>query len=508
MHGTPYPAPPQAQLTHTVQLHVTDDETFGAEHALGSRHDLTVLDAARPAAQVHLTGLGGGGRQVQVTVTFTLTPDGPVQVSGEAHLLIREPGQPVREQGGAAFGGRVAAGQTRAFHATLRHHDSGEEYARLDVRVQHVALHAQAGATLDAHARALGEAHTGPPAGPCEAVRGGHRRRYRHADLYTSPGTGVHEVRGDIRRRYDALGGPDSVLGLPVGGPTPAPGAAPAADSAPASGAAGWSVPEDRQHFQGGSLFLHPRTGPLVVRGDLRAAWASTGWESGPLGYPTSDTLSLAPDGPPDSGLEFNDFQNGVLVLHAGQLCAPATATLSRDRMLDAVTDALRRTLPAGLLDSVTLAGISDTTFDLSRSGNRVLTFRLTGARRPGPHGLPEPTFEARLPVQFAASPPPDARRPVSLIARQAGLITLRAPPDRQGALPALSRALGLLLRVPVTLARVPGHAGLLSFKVHADGSLSLSFRPDPAGRAAAQAAQRRLDRLPLDGLRPDDPLA
>lgn len=208
--------------------------------------------------------------------------------------------------------------------------------------MQHVALHAQAGATLDAHARALGEAHTGPPTGPCEAVRGGHRRRYRHADLYTSPSTGVHEVRGDIRRRYDALGGPDSVLGLPVGGPTPAPG------SAPASGAAGWSAPEDRQHFQGGSLFLHPRTGPLVVRGDLRAAWASTGWESGPLGYPTSDTLSLAPDGPPDSGLEFNDFQNGVLVLHAGQLCAPATATLSRDRMLDAVTDALRRTLPAG----------------------------------------------------------------------------------------------------------------------------------------------------------------
>lgn len=112
MPGTPHPASPQAQLTHTVQLHVTDDETFGAEHALGSRHDLTVLDAARPGAQVHLTGLGGGGRQVQVTVTFTLTPDGPVQVSSEAHLLIREPGQPVREQGGAAFGGRVAAGHT------------------------------------------------------------------------------------------------------------------------------------------------------------------------------------------------------------------------------------------------------------------------------------------------------------------------------------------------------------------------------------------------------------
>ena len=518
MHGPthparpgPQPGPPQAQLTHTTRLHVTDDEQFGGDHALGWLREQTVLDAARPVTQLHLTGVGGGGRQVQLTVIFTLTPQGPVQVSGDARLLTLTPGQPLGERGCAAFSGQVAAGETRTFRASLRHHDSGEEYARVTVFAQHTPLHAaQPAATLDAHARALGERHTGPPTGPCEAVRGGHRRRYHHADLYTSPGTGVHEVRGDIRRRYDALGGPDNVLGFPVGDPTPDP--FPALDPLPAPDHAGqWSHVQCRQHFQGGSLFLHPRTGPLFVRGELRAAWARTGWESGPLGYPTSDTLSLAPDGPPgapESPLEFSDFQNGVLVLHAGQLCPPATATLSRDHLLAAVTGALRRALPAGLLDGVSLAGISDTTFDLSRSGNRVLTFQLTGPLRPGPHDLPEPTFEARLPVQFAASPPPDARRPVSLIARQAGLITLRAPPDRQGALPALSRALGLLLRAPVTLARVPGHAGLLSFKVHADGSLSLSFRPDPAGRAAAGAAQRRLDRLPLDGLRADDPLS
>lgn len=502
MHGPTHPAqtgPPQAQLTHTTRLQVTDDEQFGRDHALGYLRERTVLKATRPVTQVHLTGMGGGGRQVQLTVTFTLTSQGPVQVSGDARLLTVTPGQPVSERGGAAFGGHVAAGETRTFRVSLRHHDSGEEYARVTVCAQHTPLHAaQPAVTLDAHARALGERHTGPPTGPCEAVRGGHRRRYRHADLYASPGTGVHEVRGDIRRRYDALGGPDSVLGFPVSDPTP-------------DHAGPWNPVRGRQHFQGGSLLLHPRTGPLFVRGELRAAWARTGWESGPLGYPTSDTLSLAPDGPPgapETPLEFSDFQNGVLVLHAGQLCPPATATLSRDRLLAAVTGALRRALPAGLLDGVSLAGISDTTFDLSRSGNRVLTFQLTGPLRPGPHDLPEPTFEARLPVQFAASPPPDARRPVSLIARQAGLITLHAPPDCQGALPALSRALGLLLRVPVTLARVPGHAGLLSFKVHADGSLSLSFRPDPAGRAAAGAAQRRLDRLHVAGLCADDPLA
>lgn len=99
MPGTPHPAPPQAQLTHTVQLHVTDDETFGAEHALGSRHDLTVLDAARPAAQAHLTGLGGGGRQVQVTVTFTLTPDGSVQFAASpppGRPAARQPDRPAR----------------------------------------------------------------------------------------------------------------------------------------------------------------------------------------------------------------------------------------------------------------------------------------------------------------------------------------------------------------------------------------------------------------------------
>ncbi|GAA0521816.1 hypothetical protein [Deinococcus depolymerans] len=468
------PDHPQAQLTHTTHLQVTDDETFGRDHALGCQHDLTLLGPACPDAAYHLRGLGGRDRQVTLSVTFTLTPAGPVQISGEARLLARPPDLPARELGCAAFSGQVAPGETRTLRTRLCCHESGDEYARITLTVQHTALHpADPAGTLHACAQALGAAHTGPPAGPCEAVRGGHRRSYRHADLYASPATGVHEIRGDLRRRYDALGGPDSLLGLPVSDPTPT------ADRA-----------GQFSHFQGGSLFLHPRTGPMAVHGDLRAAWASAGWERGPLGYPTSDTLPLAPDG------SFNDFQNGVLVLLAGRPTPPVTATLTRGALLAAVDAALRRHLPAGLLDSVTLAGVSDTRFDLRRSGNRVLTFHLRGPVRPGPHGRPDPAFEAWLPVQFAASPAPDACRPVRLIARQAGLITLRAPPDRQGRLPSLGDALGRLLRAPVTLASVPGHAGLLSFKVLADGSLSLSFRPDPAGHAAAAAARRFMDRL------------
>ena len=51
------------------------------------------------------------------------------------------------------------------------------------------------------------------------------------------------------------------------------------------------------QHFQGGSIYSTPAGGPVVVRTAIRDRWAAQGWERGPLGYPTSDTFCGLRDG-------------------------------------------------------------------------------------------------------------------------------------------------------------------------------------------------------------------
>lgn len=42
-------------------------------------------------------------------------------------------------------------------------------------------------------------------------------------------------------------------------------------------------------HFEGGSIYWTPRTGPHEVHGAIRDLWASTGWENGFLGYSVSE---------------------------------------------------------------------------------------------------------------------------------------------------------------------------------------------------------------------------
>ncbi|GAB7192227.1 hypothetical protein NUM3379_29360 [Kineococcus sp. NUM-3379] len=59
-------------------------------------------------------------------------------------------------------------------------------------------------------------------------------------------------------------------------------------------------------HFQGGSIYWSPRTGAQVVRGVIRDRWAALGWERSPLGYPTTGEISLP-------GGAFNHFQGGSI---------------------------------------------------------------------------------------------------------------------------------------------------------------------------------------------------
>ena len=63
-------------------------------------------------------------------------------------------------------------------------------------------------------------------------------------------------------------------------------------------------------HFSGtggASIFWSPKTGAHYVLGAIRAKWAALGWETGPLGYPTTDEHSVP------VGRE-SDFRSGRLV--------------------------------------------------------------------------------------------------------------------------------------------------------------------------------------------------
>ena len=64
-------------------------------------------------------------------------------------------------------------------------------------------------------------------------------------------------------------------------------------------------------HFQGGSVYASPATGAHAVRGAVRDRWRDTGWETGPLGLPTTDETSVATG-------SVQDFERGAVYASAG----------------------------------------------------------------------------------------------------------------------------------------------------------------------------------------------
>lgn len=85
------------------------------------------------------------------------------------------------------------------------------------------------------------------------------------------------KVCGKIREKYDSLGGPQSFLTWPKSDEL--------------------KVPDGvgrRNEFVNGFIYWHPNTGAHPITTHFSVAWARTGWEGGPLGYPTSDEFGLS----------------------------------------------------------------------------------------------------------------------------------------------------------------------------------------------------------------------
>jgi GH25 family lysozyme M1 (1,4-beta-N-acetylmuramidase) len=110
------------------------------------------------------------------------------------------------------------------------------------------------------------------------------------SSIYWTPSTGAWSVGGAIQAHWASLGWERGPMGYPVTDETGTP-----------DGIGRYN------HFSAGaSIYWTPGTGAWSVRGAIRTAWASLGWERGRLGYPTSDEYSV-------TGGRRNDFQHGTI---------------------------------------------------------------------------------------------------------------------------------------------------------------------------------------------------
>ncbi|MQA33272.1 N-acetylmuramoyl-L-alanine amidase [Modestobacter roseus] len=124
---------------------------------------------------------------------------------------------------------------------------------------------------------------------------GGAYVHFQGGSIYWSPATGARVLGGVVYDRWAASGWENGRLGLPI------------ADLAVAPDRVGLFA-----HFQHGSVYWTPSTGARVLDKAVYGAWAATGWEAGPLGYPVTD-VTRTPDGQAD----YAHFQRGSVYASA-----------------------------------------------------------------------------------------------------------------------------------------------------------------------------------------------
>jgi uncharacterized protein with LGFP repeats/glucose/arabinose dehydrogenase len=117
----------------------------------------------------------------------------------------------------------------------------------------------------------------------------GRFNHFQGGSIYWTPSTGAHEVHGDIRGKWQALGWENSVLGYPTTDETATP-----------DGIGRFN------HFQAGSIYWTQGTGAHEVHGAIRGLWQSLGWENSVLRYPLTDELAT-----PDGVGRYAHFQGG-----------------------------------------------------------------------------------------------------------------------------------------------------------------------------------------------------
>jgi uncharacterized protein with LGFP repeats len=138
---------------------------------------------------------------------------------------------------------------------------------------------------------------TGPmglPTSDTIGIRDGRGRfsTFAGGAVYWSPDSGAHTLSGAIYQRWVAQGWEGGPLGYPV------------TDQLPTGGRTAVYT-----FFQGGAIYDAPATGVRIVARTVLDRWAATGYEAGPLGFPTADSQPVG-----DGRGTRSQFQGGVVV--------------------------------------------------------------------------------------------------------------------------------------------------------------------------------------------------
>ncbi|UKA57137.1 S8 family serine peptidase [Arthrobacter sp. FW306-2-2C-D06B] len=126
----------------------------------------------------------------------------------------------------------------------------------------------------------------------CGLRNDGCYEMYQGGAIVWSPATGAHVSIGGIRAAWAGTGYENGPLGYPT-----------------TNEVCGLRDSGCYQMYQGGAIVWSPATGAHVSIGGIRAAWAGTGYENGPLGYPTTNEVC----GLRDSGC-YQMYQGGAIV--------------------------------------------------------------------------------------------------------------------------------------------------------------------------------------------------
>lgn len=217
----------------------------------------------------------------------------------------------------------------------------------------------------------------------------GYVIRYQAGDIYDSAATGAHEVHGDIRAKYNAFGAANGPLGLPTTDETTTP-----------DGIGRFN------HFQGGSIYWTPNTGPMVVSGAIRNFWANQGWETNPaFGYPIADYFTKVGN-PPEY---WSGFQNGAIYSKNNITAQALIASIAPKDLTNQVRKTFDKALKAasdklGIEGGVNILNISNWGYGFWESTKRTITYEIQGfVSEPIDElpQLPDPTFRIVLKFRF-----------------------------------------------------------------------------------------------------------
>ncbi|MGT2463413.1 LGFP repeat-containing protein [Sinomonas atrocyanea] len=125
-------------------------------------------------------------------------------------------------------------------------------------------------------------------------IRNGVYQLYEGGAIYWSPATGAHTSHGGIRAEFGAKDWENGFLGYPT------------SDEVPARNGGVYQL------YQGGAILWSPATGAHTSGGAVRDAWAATGYEGGPLGYPTTDEVPIR------NGGVYQLYQGGAIYWSSG----------------------------------------------------------------------------------------------------------------------------------------------------------------------------------------------